>query len=205
MFALNVVAGKLAQPELTSVIADLREAQLPADRLKVCIVGLSQGSGEVHLRTAAQAYFGGTGHDVLAERGEGHSQLDGRAGLRAFGESQLLVHHGQDASAGRINGHDGAVHVAQSINGSLADRGIFARVAVAFGDVSGKGTGRKVLVVAPPATCKPRPPVVTQPGQSPPGARTFNYLRFLLWEFGGCAACAGEAEQAGQKPEEKES
>ncbi len=72
-----------------------------------------------------------TGNDFFTQPGQRYGDLDGGAGLRAFTERELLVDHGQDASAGGINGDDGAVHVAQSFNRGLAHDGIFA-----FNDVA---------------------------------------------------------------------
>src|SRR6185312_250208 len=62
-------------------------------------------------------------------------------------ERQLLVHHGQDAAVGRVNGNDGAVHVAESVNRCLAHDRIFTRGDVAIGHIVGIGTGGEALVI----------------------------------------------------------
>ena len=49
MLAGNVPAGKLAQPELVRVIADLLEAQLTAYRLEVRVIGVCQRGRQVDM------------------------------------------------------------------------------------------------------------------------------------------------------------
>src|SRR5262249_28009116 len=144
----NVVSGKLAQAKLVGVFADLGKAEAAAHGLKVGVVGAGQGFGEVHLRAPAETDFFFAGNDLLAQRGQGHRNLDGGAGLRAFAQRQLLVDHGEDAAVRGVDGDHGAVHVAQGVNGGLADDGVFALDDVAIGDVVREGVPAEVLNVA---------------------------------------------------------
>src|SRR5262249_12186989 len=48
VLALDVITSELAQSELVSVTADFGKAQPPSDRLKICVVGLGQGLGQIH-------------------------------------------------------------------------------------------------------------------------------------------------------------
>ena len=85
---------------------------------------------------------------ALRQGGHGHGELDGGAGLGAGREGQLLVDHGQDAAVGGIDHHRGAVHVAEGVDGGLADDGIFAGDDVVAEDVAvGKGAGGEALVI----------------------------------------------------------
>src|SRR5689334_12733397 len=131
VLAFNVVSGKLTEPELVGIIADLGKAKTATHGLKVSVVGVRERFRESHVRTAAEADGLFTGNDFFIQPGKSNSNLDGGAGLRAFTERELLVDHGQDASAGGIDGNDCAVHVAQGLNGSLAHDGIFT-----FNDVA---------------------------------------------------------------------
>ena len=143
-----MVAGQLAKAELVGVVADALKAQFPAQFLKVEIVALGQRLGHVHAE-AGKLHRRIAGDQALGERGQGHGELDGRAGFGARREGQLLVDHGQDAAVGGIDDHGGAVHVAQGVDGRLANHRVFAGRHVAGKDVSaGKGAGGKALVVA---------------------------------------------------------
>src|SRR5258707_8636376 len=145
MLAIDTVTGKLAQAELMGVIADLSEAESASNGFKVGVIGMRQRLRKTHVRASAQRDRFFAGDDFFIQARQSHSYLDGGAGLRAFTERQLLVDHGKNASAGGINGDDGSIHVAQSINGSLAHDGIFAFNDVAVGDVVGKGAGGEAL------------------------------------------------------------
>ena len=125
LFAFNVVAGQLAQAKLVGVVAHAVEAQLAAQFLEVEVVALGQRLGHVHVE-AGQLDRRVAGDQALGERGHGDGELDGGAGLRAGREGQLLVDHGQDAAVGGVDDHGGAVHVAQGVDGRLADDRIFA-------------------------------------------------------------------------------
>src|SRR5262249_51130119 len=148
VLAGNVVSGKLAQAELVRVLADLFKAEATADGLKVGVVGAGQGFSEVHLRAAAETDLFFAGNDLFTQSSQGHSDLDGGAGLRAFAERQLLVDHGEDAPVRGVDGDHGAVHVAQGVNGGLADDGIFALDDVPVGEVVSEGVSGEALNVA---------------------------------------------------------
>ena len=98
LFAVNVVAGQLAEAEEVGVVAHALKAQFAAQLLKVEIVALGQRLGHVHAE-AGKLHRGLAGDQVLRKRCHGYGNLDGRAGLRTGREGQLLVDHGQDAAA----------------------------------------------------------------------------------------------------------
>ena len=87
---------------------------------------MGQGGGQIHPAAAAQGDLGVFCDQVFAQCGQSDRKLDGRAGLRTARKRQFLVHHGQHAAAGGLDGEHGAVHVAQSVDGGLADDRIFA-------------------------------------------------------------------------------
>ena len=106
-------------------MAHALKAQLAAQLLKVEVVALGQRLGHVHAE-AGQLHRRVAGDQALRERGQGDGELDGGAGLGARRERQLLVDHGQNAAVGGIDDHGGAVHVAQGVDGGLADHRILA-------------------------------------------------------------------------------
>ena len=66
-------------------------------------------------------------------------------------ERKLLVHHGENASAGRFDRDHGAVHVAERVNRSLANDWVFPGGDIAFGDIFfHKRTGGEALVITAP-------------------------------------------------------
>ena len=148
VLALNVVAGQLAQSKLVRVVADFFKAQLAADRFKIGVVGMRQRLSQIHFRPAAQLDFRIFGDQVLAECSQRHGNLDRRAGLRSAGQGQPLIHHGQNASAGRLNGNHGAIHVAKGFNCCSSNHRVFTAGTVAFRDVAGKRTHGEALVIA---------------------------------------------------------
>src|ERR1051326_1404040 len=135
VLAFNAVTGQLAQSKLVRVIADFLEAEAAPDGLKVSVVGVRQRFSKRHVRAAAKRDLFLPGNNFFTQTGQRHGDLDCGARLRAFTERQLLVDHGKNASAGGINGDNGAVHVAQRINGGLAHNGIFTFNNVAVGVV----------------------------------------------------------------------
>ena len=157
LLARDVVAGQLAEAELRGVVANAVEAEFAAQFLKVEVVAMGQCLGHVHAE-AGQLHRGVAGDQALRERRQGHGKLDGGAGLGARRERQLLVDHGQDAPVGGVDDHGGAVHVAQGVDGRLADHRVFAGGDVAGKNVAaGKGTGREALIVAMAADMKRSP------------------------------------------------
>src|ERR1700757_784219 len=130
------------------VEADLVEAELASESLEVGVIGASQGIGEIDVAAAAENDLGVLVPNAFAERGERDRELDGGAGLSTAGESQLLIHHGEDAATGGLNGDDRSIHIAECIDGGLAHDRLFACSAVAFGNVFSEGTGVEALVVA---------------------------------------------------------
>ena len=138
MLAFNAVTGKLTESKLVRVIADLGKAEAASDGLKISVVGMRQRLGKASCARVRRARWILPGNNFFTEAGQRHGNLDSGTGLRAFTERQLLVDHGKNASAGGINGDDGAVHVAQRINSGLAHHGIFTFNDVAVSNVVGK-------------------------------------------------------------------
>ena len=121
------------------------EAQPSAQGLKVKVVALGQRLGHVHAE-ARQLHWRVAVDKPLRERGHGHGDLDGGAGLSARRKRQPLVDHRQDAAIGGIDDHGGAVHAAQSVDGRLANHRILAGRHVARENVSvGEGAGGELL------------------------------------------------------------
>ena len=118
---------------------------------------MRQRFGEIHAAAASQRNFSLLIDDAFAQRRQCHRELDRRARLRAARQRQLLVDHGQNASAGRFDRHHGAVHVAERINGCLTNHRVFTRSHVAFGNVARKRTGVETLVVMAAARGTHRP------------------------------------------------
>src|SRR6185437_16850759 len=58
VFALNVVSGQFTQSELVGVKADFFKSQFASQGLKVGVIGVGQGRGEVHAAAAAQGDLG---------------------------------------------------------------------------------------------------------------------------------------------------
>ena len=135
LLALDVVAGQLAEAELVGVVADALKAEFAAQLFKVEVVALGQRLGHVHAE-AGELDRGVARDQALRERGQGDGELDGGAGLGAGRERQFLIDHGQDAAVGGVDDHGGAVHVAERVDGGLADDGVFAG-----GDVAGEHVG----------------------------------------------------------------
>src|SRR4051794_22673518 len=135
VLAFNTVTGKLTESELVRVRADFGKAETASNGLKISVVGMRERLGERHVRTSAQRDGFLAGDNFFTQSGKRHGNLDSGAGLRAFTERQLLIDHGKNASAGGINGNDGTVHVAQSVDSGLAHYGIFTFNDVAVGVV----------------------------------------------------------------------
>ncbi len=111
-------------------MANALKTKLAAQLLKVKVVALGKRLGHVHAETG-ELHRCVARNQSLRERRQGHRELDGGAGLGAGRERQLLVDHGQNAPVGGIDDHGGAVHVAQSVDGGLADHRILAGCDVA--------------------------------------------------------------------------
>ena len=126
MFAGNVVTREFAKSKLVGVVSDFFKTKLASERFEISVVGMRERRGQIHPAAAAESNFGFLRNQAFAQCRESDGKFDGGAGLSAAGKSQLLVHHGQDASAGGFNGDDRAVHVAQRVYGSLTYHGIFA-------------------------------------------------------------------------------
>src|SRR6266576_4762002 len=131
------------------VITDFLKSEPAAKRLKVRIVGVGQSVGKIHTAATSQLNFGVLGDQSFVQRGEGDRKLNGRARLRAAGQSHFLVHHRQYASTGGLNCQHGTVHVAQGIQSSLANYWIFTGCLVTFDSILAERTRGEVLVIAP--------------------------------------------------------
>src|ERR1700728_4635299 len=98
---------------------------------------MRQRSGEIHAIAAAERNWSLFGNHALAEGCQCDRELNCRAGLRAARESQLLILHGDDS----------AVHVAQGVNGGLANNRVFAARDVTSGKAVRERARREALVV----------------------------------------------------------
>src|SRR5579872_2383094 len=124
------------------------KSQITAQCLEVGVIRVSQCGREVHSIASAKMNRRVFGDDAFAQGSERDRKLNGRAGLRARRECKLLVHHGENASAGGLDGNYGSIHVAERINRGLTNHWIFAGGHVAFRDVIGhKRAGGKMFVI----------------------------------------------------------
>src|SRR5579872_2867915 len=117
------------------VVGDLFESELAAYGFEVCVVGMRKSRGEIHAVVRAERDRSVFRDQAFAETSQRNRELDGRAGLCAAGERKLLVDHGEDASAGRLDGYNRAIHIAEGVNGSATNNGIFTSRDVARGNV----------------------------------------------------------------------
>ncbi len=106
---------------------------------------MGDGFGEVHAE-AAKVDRRIAGHQSFRQCGEADAELDGGARFRARRERQVLIHHGQDASIGRIDDYGGAVHIAEGLNGCSADGRVFAGGDIALSLAGDEGAGGKSLI-----------------------------------------------------------
>ena len=148
LFAGNVVSGKFAESVFMSVVGDFLKTEFASDSLEVGVVGVGNRGRKIHAAAAAESDFGVLRNQAFAQRGQGDRKFDGGARLRAARKSQLLVHHGQHASAGGFDCDDGSIHVAQRVNRGLAYDRIFAGRNVTGGNVFGERTHAEALVIA---------------------------------------------------------
>src|SRR5215475_3544345 len=129
------------------------KAESAAHRFKIEVVRLRQGFGKRHVCARTNLYRSIPGDDAFTQGCEPNRQLDGGTRSRALGESQLLVHHRQNASTGRIDRDHGPIHVAQGIDSSLAHNGIFTRCDITRGQiVSSEGVRCEALIITTMAT-----------------------------------------------------
>src|SRR5579883_1543842 len=130
------------------VVMNFFEAEVAAQRFKVGIVRVRQRSSQIHAIAATKVNRSVFCDDAFTQRGKCDRKFNSRAGLCAGRKRELLVHHGENASAGGLDGDNGSVHIAKRVNRSLTDNWVFTSGDIAFGDVSrGEGTGGKMLIV----------------------------------------------------------
>ena len=103
-----------------------------------------------HINLPALPEFHGRvfGDDVFTQRRQCNGHFNGRTGLGALRERQLLVHHRQDAAAFRIDGDHRAVHVPEGIDCGGTYNWIFSAGHVAQPLVCGERTCVEALCVA---------------------------------------------------------
>ena len=147
VFGGDVIAGQFAESVLMRVVADLVEAEFASDGFEVRIVRVRESCGEIHAAATAERDFRVLVDQAFAEPGQSDGELDGGAGLRAAGKREFLIHHGEDASARRLDRDHRAVHVAQRVDRSLPYGWVFARGDVAFRNLGCEGTGVEALVI----------------------------------------------------------
>src|SRR5581483_8946811 len=112
---------------------------------------------EIHLAAPPQSDRGILSDQIFAERSQGHRKLDRGTKLRATRQGELLIHHGKDASAGRLDGDHCAVHVAQGLNRYRTNHRVFPADLIAFRDIGSERTHGETLVVATMTTAARTP------------------------------------------------
>ena len=151
VLAVDVVTRQLAQSKLVRVIADLVKPEFASQRLEIRIVRARQSVGEIHAAATAKRDRRVFVDEAFTQSCERDRDFDGRTGLRAARQRQLLIHHGENAATGWLDRHHGSIHVAQRIDGGLPHDRIFARNDIAFGYVFRERAGVEAFVVAMPA------------------------------------------------------
>ena len=145
-FGLGELAGYHIDGEQLGAYPDKEISAAEGGVARMCSFG--QGVGHVHAE-AVEPDHGVAGDQALGECGHGDGDLDGGTRLRAGRESQLLVDHGEDAAVRGVDDDSGAVHVAECVDGGLADDGVLTGGDVGGEEIAGgKGTGGEALVVA---------------------------------------------------------
>ena len=129
------------------VVLHLLESEFASDGFEVGVVRMRQCRGEIHAAAAPERDFRFLVDHTFAQRRQSHGKFDGRAGLRTARKRELLVDHGEDASAGRLDGDHSAVHVAQGIDCRLTNDGVFPGSHVTFGDIGCERTDVEALVI----------------------------------------------------------
>ena len=128
-------------------MAHALKAEFAAEFLKIEIVTLGQRLRHVHTE-AGELHHGVAGDERLRKRRQCHRELDGGARFSTRRERKLLVDHGKDAAVGGIDHHCGAIHIAERIDGRLANHRILARRDVALTCSSlNKRAGREAFVI----------------------------------------------------------
>ena len=153
LFAVNLVAGQFTESELVSIVADLVKTELASNRFEIRIIRMRQCRRKIHAAAASETDFRFFIDDTFAQRCQGSRQLDRGTRLRSTGKCQLLIHHRQDASAGRLNRDHGSVQIAECFDGGLAYDRVFTGRDVAGGRAICEGTGVEAFEIA--ATSNP--------------------------------------------------
>ncbi len=202
LLARDVVPGEFAEPVFVSVVGDLLKTELASERFEVSVVGVRQRGGQIHAAAATESDRRFFRNHAFAQRGQGDGKFDGRAGLRAARQRQLLVDHGQHASAGRLDRDDRAVHVAQRVNGGLAYDRIFAGRDVTGSNIVGdERTHAETLVIATAARgCRDagdaRTAAARQTMKAAPRALALADLLGFRFRFRGVLMCAAQLTPA---------
>ncbi len=126
LLAGNVVAGQFAQAELVGIVADAIEAQFAAKFFKIEVIAVGESLRHIHAETG-QPHQRIPRDNPFGKSGQGHGELDRRAGLGTWRKRQFLVHHRQDPAVGRIDDNGRAVHIPEGVNGCLTNNRILAR------------------------------------------------------------------------------
>src|SRR5579863_8648712 len=137
MLFWKVVAGELAKAEEAGVFRDGFKTHAAAELLEKHVVGVSHGLGEVHVLAAADLEHGFAGNDVFLEGGDGDGRLDRGARNVAVTKCNFLIDYRKNSAGVGIDGDDGAVVAAESLDGGFADDGV-----VKGGDVGARGVGK---------------------------------------------------------------
>ena len=150
LFASDAVTCQFAEAILVRVIGNFFKAQLASQSLEIHVIGVCQSRSQVHAAATPQGDRSILGNQSLTQRRESDGKLDSRAGLRSARKCQLLVHHRQHPSAGRLDRNHRAIHVAQRVNRRLAHDWIFTCRDVTLSDRVSKRTHVETFVVPVP-------------------------------------------------------
>ena len=141
LLAGDIEAGLLAESEHFGVVVNAVEAEAGAQDIEVLIVGTGQGLGQVVADVAAGKDGGVLADHAFGQRGQRGDQLDGGTRNEPGLEGQPLVHHTEDASAGRVDDDDAAGECSQGGDGGAADDEIVAIHVIAHGGVDAGNFG----------------------------------------------------------------
>src|SRR5579859_5970162 len=125
------------------------KSELAPESLKIKVVGFRQRLSQRHVRVRRNFHGSIARNQSFAQGCQSDRELYRRTGRSPFRERQILVHHRQNASIGRINRDHGAIHIAQSVNCRLTNDRIFAATDIPSGEIGhGKGISGEMLVIA---------------------------------------------------------
>src|SRR6266849_5922849 len=124
MLVGKIVASEFAEAEEAAVFGNGVKTHAAAELFKENVVGMRKSFGEIHVLAAADFEHGVAGDYIFFESGDGDGGLDGGARDVAVAKRNFLIYNREDAAGIGIDGDDGAVVAAESINHRFAHDGI---------------------------------------------------------------------------------